>query len=119
MPSVRENHALPVQRRRAFAAENEPGKSSRRVNLRLWLAAHDVVRDGQSLGKKAPLGAFLLGHCESCQELRNHQKSAESRFRELDTSLGRLDKKLSYWIRENAKLDHTGFFTAAADGAAF
>jgi hypothetical protein len=95
-------------------SKNTTPKSARRVNPWLGLAANDVVEACLPLGKTSEGGAFLLDRCASSSDLRNHQRSAARRLRELDTSFGRADKNLAHWLNKSATLAQMGLFVAAA-----
>ncbi len=100
-------------------------KSAGRADPWLGLAANDIVHQGKSLFRSSE-AECLLTHCKGRRpnrrfktdnkdyrrrrqdrqdrryELRNHQKSAEKRLKELDRIFGRLDKKLDQCIKTNS-----------------
>lgn len=88
----------------------KPGKSAKRVDLWLGLAANDLVGGGIPFGKSSVEGRFLREQAESWETLRNHQRSAATRLKELETRYGRLDKKLAYRIKETVERALDSFF---------
>ena len=94
-------------------------RSARRSDLWFGLAANDVVVRGLVLGKTSAEGAFLYGLSKTMPyaTLRNHQRSAARRLKELDQSAAHISEALARQNRENAKLAKSGFFDAAAGEA--
>lgn len=99
---------------RDLPSAKKPTRSARRRNPWLGLAANDVATAGLPLGKGTIEGAFLLGRSPSYDALHNAQRSAARRLKELDDTVGRLDKNLAHWNDQSAKLQKMGFFKAAA-----
>jgi hypothetical protein len=135
-----DSRGLPLRRRvirplfdpeKHSPSKETPHKSATRTNLLLGLAANDVVRQKHSLSKTNPDVIYLQKQTESwasetstkmpswhrlrksLSELRNHQRSAKRRLMELDTQMGRLDKKLDRCIEQSTELAQRGFFRTA------
>ena len=89
-------------------------RSARRADLWLGLAADDVVAAGLALGKGSAEGAFLYGLCKDYAALKNPQRSAALRLRELDQGAEALREALARQSEENARLAKLGCFAAAA-----
>ncbi len=89
-------------------------KSAGRVDDWLGLAANDIVKAGQVLGKKSEEARCLLARCGTLSELRNRQRSASRRLHELDDFFGRPDKNLAHWVQQNKEIAEMDFFAAAA-----
>lgn len=116
--------------------------STRKTSARRWLelATLDMKREKKSLFKRTPKTNLLIAQCKawrgynersaklgkrdcqeerkarraSCHELRKCQAHASKQLATLDKTFGRLDKNFSHWVKQNSKLDQSGFFAAAA-----
>jgi hypothetical protein len=116
--------------------------STGKFSARRWLALAtlDMKQEKKSLFKRTPETNLLISQCRawraynersaklgkriipeerkarraSCHELRKCQTHASKQLATLDKTHGRLDKNFSHWVKQNSKLDHSGFFAAAA-----